>query len=136
MGYWCNYIVNECIPPTQSRQWQIALAMQIIPSSLLFLAALFVLPESPRFLIHKGKLGEARKVLAYIRKLDRQHPSVTDEIEEIEEAIRRQTSMIDSEVGGLRKFVRLFRELWWKGNRNRVLIGVGLMAGQNLTGIK
>jgi hypothetical protein len=30
----------------------------------------------------------------------------------------------------------LFRELWWKGNRERVVIGLGLMFGQNMTGIQ
>ena len=30
----------------------------------------------------------------------------------------------------------LWKELWWKGNRRRVFIGLGLMMGQNLTGIQ
>ncbi len=30
---------------------------------------------------------------------------------------------------------QLWRELLWKGNRQRVLIALGLMFGQNMTGI-
>ncbi|KAG4435614.1 hypothetical protein IFR05_008889 [Cadophora sp. M221] len=90
LGYWCNYIVNEYIPPTSTRQYQIPLAMQLIPSIFLILASLFLLPESPRFLTKKGRAEKARKVLAYIRHLPCEHEYVNLEIEEIEEAIRRE----------------------------------------------
>ena len=70
MGYWCNYIANEYLPSTSSHQWQIPLAMQIVPSALLILAALFILPESPRLLIKQGRKLQARKNLAWVRKLD------------------------------------------------------------------
>jgi hypothetical protein len=32
--------------------------------------------------------------------------------------------------------LELWKELWWKGNRNRVVIGLCLMFGQNFTGIQ
>jgi MFS family permease len=132
LGYWCNYIVNEYIPPTETRQWQIPLALQIVPSALLFLAALFVLPESPRFLVKKGKTVQARKVLTFVRHLSAEHEYINTEMDEIQEAIQRQSQPLTSHPPS--KF-GLFRELWWKGNRNRVFIGLGLMIGQNLTGI-
>jgi MFS family permease len=137
MGYWCNYIVNEYIPSSESRQWQIPLAMQIIPSALLIIAAIFILPESPRFLVKKGKKTQARKNLAWVRKLSSEHELVNREMEEIEEAIRMQDTppptVVHRHSGGK---LGLFKELWWKGNRERVLIGLGLMFGQNLTGIQ
>lgn len=132
LGYWCNYIVNEYIPPTETRQWQIPLAMQMVPSALLLLAALFILPESPRFLVIKGKTSQARKVLAYVRYLSVEHEYINTEMDEIQEAIQRQSQPLTSHPAS--KF-GLFKELWWKGNRNRVFIGLGLMMGQNLTGI-
>ena len=134
VGYWCNYIVNEYIPSSSPRQWQIALAMQIIPSSLLVLAVLFILPESPRFLVKKGKQTQARNVLSFIRHLPPEHEYINTEMGEIQDAIRRQDQPTTLHPATNSKF-GLFRELWWKGNRNRVLIGVGLMIGQNLTGI-
>ncbi|TVY42528.1 putative quinate permease, partial [Lachnellula subtilissima] len=132
LGYWCNYIVNEYIPPTETRQWQISLAVQIIPSTLLFFAALFILPESPRFLVMKGKVVEARKVLAFVRHLSVEHEYINTEMDEIQEAIQRQSEPLTSHTPSK---LGIFRELWWKGNRNRMFIGLGLMAGQNLTGI-
>lgn len=130
MGYWCNYIVNSYIPASESRQWQIPLAMQMIPSILLFLVATFVLPESPRFLAQKGKDEQALKTLAFIRHLPAEHEDIQSELQGIQDAIERQaiTTAVSSRFG-------LVRELWWKGNRNRVIIGVLLMFGQNLTGI-
>jgi hypothetical protein len=137
MGYWCNYIVNEYIPPTSSRQWQIPLAMQIVPSALLILVALFILPESPRLLVKKGNNLQARKNLAWIRKLDPDHELVSREIEEMEDAIRMQdtppATVVHKHSGGK---LGLFKELWWKGNRERVLIALGLMFGQNMTAIQ
>lgn len=133
MGYWCNYIVNEYIPPTESRQWQVPLAMQMVPSALLLLAAIFILPESPRFLIKKGNKAKARKVLAYVRHLSLEHEYINEEIDEIEFAIQMQERPTARSSPGT---FGLFKELWWQGNRKRMLIGLGLMFGQNLTGIQ
>jgi len=107
--------------------------MQIIPSALLLIAAIFILPESPRFLILKGDQLKARYVLSYVRHLSAEHEYINAEMNEIEEAIERQRRPSPRSSPG--RF-SLFRELWWKGNRNRVLIGLGLMFGQNLTGIQ
>jgi hypothetical protein len=54
------------------------------------------------------------------------------------EALGRSKSAGDCEAGkwyqckGMN--LSMARELWWKGNRERVVIGVCLMFGQNLTG--
>jgi len=71
--------------------------------------------------------------LSYIRHLSAEHEYINTEMEEIEDAIARQErpsprSNPDSRFG-------LLKELWWPGNRKRVLIGLGLMFGQNMTGI-
>lgn len=130
MGYWINYIANHYIPADQSRQWQVPLALQFVPASLLLVIAIFVLPESPRFLVKKGNKPKAVKVLAFIRHLPHEHPEVLEEIRNVEDAVRIQEAMKQtaSRFG-------LAKELTWKGNRNRVMIGLALMLGQNLTGI-
>lgn len=128
-----NYIANSYIAPTKSLQWQLPISIQIIPSSLLFLACLFILPETPRFLAQIHKEEEAREVLAWVRNLPVDDASVVLEMQEIEDGIRNQ----ETERAGDRKSKwGIWGELWWKGNRRRVFIGVGLMVGQNLTGIQ
>jgi MFS family permease len=130
IGYWCNYIVSIYIPPTESRQWQIALAMQIVPSALLLVAALFILPETPRYLLQAGKEPQARKALSVIRNLEPHHEYINYEIDLTRDAVsRQQTSAKPASK------VEIAKELMWRGNRNRVIIGIGLMVGQNLTGI-
>lgn len=108
--------------------------MQIIPSALLIIAALLILPESPRFLVKKGKEAQARKVLSFVRHLAPDHEYINLEMEEITEAIQRQDTVIPI-PGQKKNKLGLFGELWWKGNRTRMLIGLGLMFGQNMTGI-
>lgn len=111
--------------------------MQIIPSILLILASLLILPESPRFLVKKSRADEARKVLAYVRHLSVEHEYVGLEMQEIEEAVRREDNPggVGGSGNGEGGRWGLVSELWWKGNRGRVLIGVALMIGQNFTGI-
>lgn len=107
--------------------------MQMVPSSLLLLAAIFILPESPRFLVKKGNKAKARKVLSYVRHLSVEHEYINHEMEEIEFAIEMQERPTARSSTG--RF-GLLKELWWQGNRKRVIIGIGLMFGQNLTGIQ
>ncbi len=130
VGYWANYIVNEYIPGNERRQWQISIAMQLAPSALLIIASLTILPESPRFLVQHGHADKAREVLSMVRHLDGNDDYINMEMEEIEDAIRRQE---ESAKGGV---LGLWKELWWRGNRQRVFIGLCLMFGQNLTGIQ
>jgi hypothetical protein len=137
MAYWANYIVSQYVPSTTSKQWQIPLAMQMIPSGLLILCSIFILPESPRFLVKKGQKAKARKVLSWVRKLSEEDEYINFEMEEIEEAIKRQENRPLLPGQKRSRFgLDLFRELWWTGNRERVVIGLGLMFGQNLTGIQ
>jgi len=130
LAFWCNYLVNIGISGNVSRQWQIPLAMQLIPAGVICLAATFVLPESPRFLLEKGKTAQARKVLSFLRHLDENHEYINYEIEQVEDALRRQRQMMQ----GADRW-QLLRELTWKGNRNRLIIGCLLMWGANVSGI-
>ncbi len=56
-------------------------------------------------------------------------------MQEIEDAFQQQDPQPIAGPSSKWKFWGLFKELWWKGNRNRMFIGIGLMIGQNMTGI-
>jgi MFS family permease len=104
----------------------------------MILASVFVLPESPRFLVRRGMHEKARRVLSYVRHLESEHEYINVEMEEIEDAIERQDN--PPHIGVLEHGkgngpIQVWKELWWKGNRARMLIGLGLMFGQNMTGI-
>jgi sugar porter (SP) family MFS transporter len=59
VSYLSNYLIGEA-------SWRLMLGIQAVPSAVFFLLLRWV-PESPRWLIlHKGKIDEARKILAVI----------------------------------------------------------------------
>jgi len=128
VGFWANYFTIIGIPDGQSRQWQIPLAMQMIPAALLCIAVL-VLPESPRWLVEQGRSLQARRVLSFVRNLDRDHDYISFEIDRVEESLARQRHMKEK-AGSW----QLMRELIWPGNRNRLTIGCVLMWCANTTG--
>lgn len=49
-------------PATSQFQWRFPLALQVVPALVLAMG-MFFLPESPRFLIEKGRYSEARNIL-------------------------------------------------------------------------
>lgn len=71
-GFWINYGVLQHIPNLR-KQWIIPFAIQLVPSGIFFIGT-FLLPESPRFLIAKGRLESARKNLCFLRNLPPSHP--------------------------------------------------------------
>ncbi|CUM56120.1 uncharacterized protein AC631_01475 [Debaryomyces fabryi] len=79
VGYWINYGVLQNIPNSK-KQWIIPFAIQLIPSALFWIGAC-IIPESPRFLVSKGKIAQARKNLAYLRNIPEDHEYSHHEID-------------------------------------------------------
>lgn len=65
VGFWINYGVDSTMAPSHS-QWLIPFAVQLIPSGLLLIGALWI-PESPRWLFTKDRKEEAMKALCWMR---------------------------------------------------------------------
>ncbi|MBN3289349.1 MYCT protein, partial [Polypterus senegalus] len=69
--------------------WRYMLGLSIAPGVIQFLGFLF-LPESPRWLIQKGKTQKARRVLSQIRgnqNIDEEYESIKTSIEEEEKEV-------------------------------------------------
>ncbi|PVH14344.1 uncharacterized protein CXQ87_002473 [Candidozyma duobushaemuli] len=81
IGYWINYGVLENVAPS-TKQWLIPFAIQLVPSGL-FWGLTILLPESPRFLVSRGRVDQAQKNLAYLRGLSPEHPYSIYELETI-----------------------------------------------------
>ncbi|PPQ83376.1 hypothetical protein CVT26_012752 [Gymnopilus dilepis] len=98
--------------------WRIPSALQGLPSVLQFFLIWFV-PESPRFLVNKGKEEQALKTLAYYHANgNRDDPLVQYEFEEIKAAIA-----LDREVASSVGWTTLFRT---PGNRRRMRIIIAI----------
>ena len=78
----------------------------MIPALCQYVIFKIALPESPRFLIEKGKKDEAKKILRKIRGSE----NVTDELQEIEADINRQKeqSSLSLLIGLDKIFKRIF----------------------------
>ena len=103
------------------KAWQVMFWVEIIPAALYGIAA-WKLPESPRYLVHKGRLEEAKEVLA---KIDSE--GVDKEIESIQETFKNEKPA---------KLADLFEMV---GGKKRIApivwAGLGLAILQQLVGI-
>lgn len=98
--------------------WRWMFGVGVVPSILLFLGMAFIMPQSPRWLMLKGRKEEARKVLQYLLgKSD-----VNDVIEEMEESLTHETAS---------HWTSLFR----KPLLPLILMTFGLFVFQQLSGI-
>lgn len=110
----------NCVGPYNSyemTQWICLIVPVVFAISFMFM------PESPYYYIGKGKREEATKSLAYLR--GKSMAGVKDEIDEIEasvaEAMEQQGRFIDLFIN--------------KGNLRALVISVGLICFQQLSGI-
>ncbi|KAG8772849.1 hypothetical protein FRC12_002862 [Ceratobasidium sp. 428] len=128
LGFWINYIMDRTVSSETKTQWIIPLALQMLPGLFLLIGAAFA-PESPRWLAKKDRWDQARDNLNKLRQLPNDSTYVQ---EELQDQIENEKLVVGS-VGYSRW--SSFKELFMKGNRNRVAIGLTLMMCQNMTGV-
>ena len=114
-GIVISYLVDFTFAPTGGWRWMLGLA--VIPSVVLGIGMYFM-PSSPRWLLSKGESKSARFVLEKIRMTE----NVNDEINEIKKSLTLQKKT---------KLTDLFHPLV----RPALIVGIGLAAFQQLTGI-
>ncbi|KAE9606422.1 putative major facilitator, sugar transporter, major facilitator superfamily [Lupinus albus] len=66
-GMFLSYCMVFGMSLTNAPSWRLMLGVLAIPSFVYFLLTLFFLPESPRWLVSKGRMVEAKKVLQRLR---------------------------------------------------------------------
>ncbi|PCR91778.1 sugar porter family MFS transporter [Natrinema ejinorense] len=113
-GILIAYLVNFAFAAGGEWRWMLGLGM--VPAAVLFVGMLFM-PESPRWLYEHGRESDAREVLARTRVETR----VEDELREIKETVRTESGTL--------------RDLFEPWVRPMLIVGVGLAAFQQVTGI-
>ncbi|XP_015576465.2 monosaccharide-sensing protein 2 [Ricinus communis] len=66
-GMFLSYCMVFGMSLTSSPSWRLMLGVLSIPSLIYFALTIFYLPESPRWLVSKGKMLEAKRVLQRLR---------------------------------------------------------------------
>ncbi|ABN67990.2 Sugar UpTake (tentative) [Scheffersomyces stipitis CBS 6054] len=123
IGYCVTYGTKDL---NDSRQWR-------VPLGLCFLWAIFLvvgmlaMPESPRFLIEKKRIEEAKKSLARSNKLSPEDPGVYTELQLIQAGIDREAA------AGSASWMELITGK--PAIFRRVIMGIILQSLQQLTGV-
>lgn len=113
---------------THNRQdtgsYRIPLAIQFI-WAIILATGMFILPETPRFLIKSDNYEAAARSMSRLRSLPPDHPAIVDELAEIKAIHEYEISL------GQATYADCFSKKMLK----RLLTGCGLQALQQLTGI-
>ncbi|KAI3231118.1 hypothetical protein DTO012A9_6475 [Penicillium roqueforti] len=128
LGFWINYGVEQHMPEVHE-QWIIPFAIQLVPSGLLFIGALWI-KESPRWLFLKDRRREAMKNLCWIRQLEADDMYITEEVAAIDQALEHQKTSIG--IGFWKPFQALATN---KSVMYRLMLGCMLFFWQNGSGI-
>ncbi|KAJ6765600.1 hypothetical protein OIU79_021730 [Salix purpurea] len=67
VGMFLSYCMVFGMSLMEAPSWRLMLGVLFIPSIIYFLLTVFFLPESPRWLVSKGRMLEAKKVLQRLR---------------------------------------------------------------------
>ena len=107
--------------------WRIPIAIQFIWAFILA-TGMFYLPESPRWLVKKGKDAQAASSLARLTSLSKDDPEVESELADIRAALKEEQDR------GEGSYADCFR-----ATHNKILLrtltGIFIQAWQQLTGI-
>ncbi|TAQ88487.1 hypothetical protein B7494_g3201 [Chlorociboria aeruginascens] len=132
-------LANCVVYATQNRldtgSYRIPIAVQFIWAIILGIG-LFLLPESPRYFVKKGKLKEAAKALANVRGQPIDSEYIRDELAEIIANHEYELSVVP-QTSYMATWTNCFNGNFTKSSSNlrRTLTGIGLQAMQQLTGI-
>ncbi|GFR94259.1 proton myo-inositol cotransporter [Elysia marginata] len=104
--------------------WRYMLGMAAVPGLIQFFGFLFM-PESPRWLVAKGKMADARAVLSRMRG----GADVEDELEEI------QVTVLEAERDSAEGIQHILKILRSRHVRRALVVGCGLLFFQQWCGI-
>lgn len=122
LGYCTTYGTKTY---SDSRQWRIPLGL-CFAWALLLVAGMMNMPESPRYLVEKHRIEDAKKSIARSNKIPEEDPFVYSEVELIQAGIEREALAGKASwkelITGKPKIFR------------RVIMGIMLQSLQQLTG--
>ncbi|ORZ03758.1 sugar transporter [Syncephalastrum racemosum] len=122
VAFWIDYGTSH-IPNNLS--WRIPIGLQILPPIVMFIG-LFALPESPRWLIYRGRFEEAHSILTRLRSNEGEC--------QMEFIGIVQDVTFDKNYSSKKSYSTLLQK-GIENNRRRTLLGIGIHMLTQLTGI-
>jgi MFS transporter, SP family, major inositol transporter len=120
LAFTFNAILGNTIGQEAAHVWRWMLVIATLPAVILWFGML-IIPESPRWLASKGKIGESLRVLQQIREKNRAEA----ELKEIQDSLDHESSTAQA----------TFKDLNTPWVRRIVLIGLGIAIVQQITGV-
>ena len=117
-------VLNSTKDRNDTGSYRIPIAVQFA-WAIILVGGMLVLPETPRFLIRKGRQDKAAKSLSRLRRLDVDHPALIEELAEIQANHEYEMSI------GTASYLGCFKA----PIRKRLFTGMALQALQQLTGV-
>lgn len=121
ISYWIDFAFyfTRNLTPHESVSWRFPIAFQII-FPIIIVPLILKLPESPRWLLKKGREHDARKVFSALESVPANDSIVNEEIQEIQDSLRMENAAGASEFrfnilftqGPKRHFHRLCLSSW------------------------
>ena len=124
-GFWSAFAAHSSLPDSSSLQWKIPVAVQLIPGVLLFLGMLLI-PESPRFLVERGRVSEAETAVSWLRRQSIDNSAVVEEVNELKNSLDLDQLAVES---------GFWEQLREPSLQKRLGVGIGLMIAQNMVGL-
>ena len=90
LAFFSNYVVAQIIADATAWRWMFG--VEAAPAALFF-ALLFFIPQSPRWLVKRGRLGEARAVLERLGKVE-----IDNEMAEIVASLKGEVGQTGSKL--------------------------------------
>jgi len=129
-GFWIAYASNAILSQDSDLQWQIPVAVQLVPGILLlFGMSVGIVPESPFWLAGKERWGEVERSLDWLRGVD----GAGEEVAVLRKASERGGSQEMGDYG--EEKVSFWKEALRPAVRKRLGVGIGLMVAQNMVGL-
>lgn len=131
LAYWVDYAVGQSPSTAQTDwAWRFPLSLQVLFAATTIALSLF-LPDSPRALVRKGQIDDARDVLDMLSR-------ETDP-ERREESVRETLAMIETSLNEELAIATGWTDVLSQGpsrNRQRLILAVAALCSLQITGIK
>lgn len=127
VGFWGAFICHSVFD--SNLQWQVPVLFQLVPGCILLAGSLFLLPESPQWLIGIGDPDSANDALTWLRM----EPGTGDTVK----AELRRLQILSNEAAAVsqRNKTSFLRQVTRQPLLKRMSVGIGLMISQNGVGL-